>query len=130
MTEEEIIRELCERAVKLADLQVGPIPIFATHGHRSFEFGAWQFDLRCYTPEHWSFSGPKCGDVRSLQICLAANAREYLFYFSVDVPTHTHVNYESCESLVIALRHSMILDDLAAISPSEAPGVDAEPDRF
>lgn len=119
MTDEEIVREICDRAIKLADLKTTPLKAFLESGHRSFQFGSWKFELVRYVTEYWSFSGPKYGDVKSMSIRSVANYSWCPFYYNV---SHSDPSYpwkierEACEVMIFALRVGMVLDDLAMIS--------------
>ena len=129
MTDDEIIEEICERAIKLAALKTEPLTLTNDSGRRGFRFGDWAFDLRRCVPKFWSFSGPKFGDIEMLRIHLAANSGEAPFYYSPDQNFPVIQNRELCDVMLLALRHSMILDDLAQI-PVNDPKVDAGFDRF
>ena len=134
VTDEEIVQEVCERAIKLADLKTGPLRIFNDGGERAFTFNNWYFRLHRYVPEHWSFSGPKHGDVKMLVVHFAPNYSSTPFYYDMGrkKPGENpwQLDREGCESLILSLRHSMILDDLAGIPPDKPLKVDVDSDSF
>lgn len=127
MTDEEIAREICKRALVLFRRKAKPLRILdhKDDGSREFTFGNWWFRLEFYVPRHWVLGGPPFGSLKRLGVYVAGQYTDPPFWIDVETKPDGPggadrppwaINREAClGSLIPSLKQLMILDDLAEI---------------
>jgi len=119
MTEGEIVEEVLARTKELAKLHAAPLRTHSA-GERDFNFNNFWFKISFYVPKYWSLLGPKFGEIKTLAVYATGTYTNPLFWLNREASSPDglwEIDKPACEGLLISLRASMILDDLAGISP-------------